>query len=51
MDMRTQAQIILEELRAEYSFPFCFDEDAIRGIEKGLVRIERGEVYDGETDR
>lgn len=48
MDRKMQAKIILEELREEYSVPFYFEEDALQGIEKGLLRIEKeGREYDG----
>lgn len=41
MSKQEQARIILEELNEEYTIPCYMEDDVIRGIVAGLVRIEK----------
>ena len=38
---RKQARIILGELYKEYEIPSYLEDDALRGIERGLLRLEK----------
>lgn len=47
---RKQARIILAELNREYEIPSYLEDDALRGIERGLLRLEKeGRFKDGEN--
>ena len=43
-----QARIILAELNKEYEIPSYLEDDALRGIERGILRLEKeGRQKDG----
>ncbi len=45
---KKQARIILAELNREYEIPSYLEDDALRGIERGLLRLEKeGRFRDG----
>ena len=48
MTKKEQALIILEELNEEYTISTYMEEDVIRGIVAGLVRIEREGGFNSE---
>lgn len=48
MTKKEQAMIILEELNEEYTISTYMEEDVIRGIIAGLVRIEREGGFNSE---